>query len=135
LRSIVDPCSAAIGTDLDIVEMGLVEEVTVDGGAVTVSMRLTSPGCLMVEYFAREVDDVVGSMSGVASVTLETDAGFEWHRGMMEDAAKETRETRRRELADRYADALGVASTAAGVGTTPPDEEAAGGGGERERTK
>ena len=104
LRSVVDPCSAAIGTDIDVVELGLIEAVTVEGDAVTVSMRLTSPGCLMVEYFAREVDEAVGALPGVERVTLETDAGFEWHRGMMESSARTKRQRRRRELRERYGD-------------------------------
>ena len=104
LRSVVDPCSAAVGTDIDVVELGLIEAVTVEGNAVTVSMRLTSPGCLMVEYFAREVDEVVGALPGVERVTLETDAGFEWHRGMMESSARTKRQRRRRELSERYGD-------------------------------
>ena len=67
-------------------------------------MRLTSPGCLMVEYFAREVDEAVGVLPGVERVTLETDAGFEWHRGMMESSARTKRQRRRRELRERYGD-------------------------------
>lgn len=104
LRSVVDPCSAAVGTDIDVVELGLIDAVTVEGNAVTVSMRLTSPGCLMVEYFAREVDEVVGTLPGVERVTLETDAGFEWHRGMMESSARAKRQRRRRKLRERYGD-------------------------------
>ena len=104
LRSVVDPCSAAVGTDIDVVELGLIDAVTVEGNAVTVSMRLTSPGCLMVEYFAREVDEVVGALPGVERVTLEPDAGFEWHRGMMESSARAKRQRRRRELRERYGD-------------------------------
>jgi metal-sulfur cluster biosynthetic enzyme len=104
LRSVVDPCSAAVGTDIDVVELGLIEAVTVEGNAVTVSMRLTSPGCLMVEYFAREVDEVVGALPGVERVTLEPDAGFEWHRGMMESSARAKRQRRRRKLRERYGD-------------------------------
>ena len=104
LRSVIDPCSAAVGTDIDIVELGLIDAVTVEGNAVTVSMRLTSPGCLMVEYFAREVDEVVGALPGVERVTLEPDAGFEWHRGMMESSARAKRQRRRRKLRERYGD-------------------------------
>jgi metal-sulfur cluster biosynthetic enzyme len=106
LATVVDPCSAAVGTDLDIVEMGLVESVEVAEGHVTVSMRLTSPGCLMLEYFNREVDEAVGELDGVDSLTLETDAGFRWHRGMMADSAREKRDRRRRELADEYGDEI-----------------------------
>jgi metal-sulfur cluster biosynthetic enzyme len=82
--------------------MGLVESVTVKDGAVTVRLRLTTPGCLMVEHFQREVDVKVGSLPGVRSVELETDAGYTWMREMMTDAAREKRARQHDELAARY---------------------------------
>jgi metal-sulfur cluster biosynthetic enzyme len=122
LRGVVDPCSAAAGGDLDVVEMGLIESVTVDEGAVTVSMRLTSPGCMMVEYFARRIDEVLGPVDGVESVALETDAGFDWHRGLMEERAREQRAARRRELRERYGDEVdrGRGPAGATAGSAPP---------------
>jgi metal-sulfur cluster biosynthetic enzyme len=104
LRAVIDPCSAAVGTDLDVVEMGMVDGLTIDGGEVSVRLSLTTPGCMMVEFFQREVEAQVGALDGVESVELETDAGFTWTRSMMSDAAREKRAGRRRDLAERYAD-------------------------------
>jgi len=96
LDEVVDPCSAANGTDLSIIEMGLLDGIDVDEGHVTVSMRLTSPFCMQLPYFVEEVDDErVGSIDGVTSVTLETDEGVDWHTGMMTEEARKRRRERK----------------------------------------
>jgi metal-sulfur cluster biosynthetic enzyme len=94
LDEVIDPCSAANGTDLSLVEMGLVDEVEVEAHEVTVSLRLTSPFCTQIPYFIEEVDQKVGKLDGVSSVSLETDQGMEWHQGMMSESAQARREER-----------------------------------------
>jgi metal-sulfur cluster biosynthetic enzyme len=102
LRDVVDPCTAATGSNLDIVEMGLVKAVDVDDGAVHVDMRLTTPACHMVPYFITEIEDRVAPLGGVESVTVETDAGMEWTADMMTETAREKRAA----TLDRYEAAL-----------------------------
>jgi metal-sulfur cluster biosynthetic enzyme len=91
LRGVVDPCAAATGSKLNVVEMGLVEGVDVDDGHVTVSMRLTTPACFMIPQFDREVTACVEPLDGVRSVELETDDGLQWSEDLMSDAAREKR--------------------------------------------
>lgn len=98
LREVVDPCSAATGSNLDIVEMGLVESVDITDGSVQVNMRLTTPVCYMVPYFVEEIEERVEPLSGVESVTVETDNGFEWSPEMISEAGKE----RRQAVFDKY---------------------------------
>ena len=102
LREVVDPCSAATGSNLDIVEMGLVKSVDVDDGHVDVEMRLTSPMCHMVPYFYEEVESGVGDLDGVGSVELDTDAGFEWSDELLSEDAKRKRQAVLDEQAARY---------------------------------
>lgn len=102
LHDVVDPCSAATGSNLDIVEMGLVKSIDIAGGDVRIEMRLTSPMCHMVPYFYEEVEDRVGELPSVESVELETDAGFEWDESMMSEAAKRRRQSVLDEHASRY---------------------------------
>lgn len=102
LHEVVDPCSAATGSNLDIVEMGLVKSIDITGGDVHIEMRLTSPMCHMVPYFYEEVEDSVGELPLVESVTLETDAGFEWDESMMSDEAKRRRQSVLDEHMSRY---------------------------------
>jgi len=95
LDDVIDPCSAANGTDLSLVEMGLVDDVEVAAHDVTVSLRLTSPFCTQIPYFIEEIEETVGELDGVSSVTLETDRGLEWHQGMMTESAQARREERK----------------------------------------
>ena len=92
LREIVDPCSAANGSNLDIVEMGLVNSIEVTDGDVRVEMRLTTPACHMVPYFIEEIEGGVGVLSGVESVEVETDDGMEWTTDMMSEEATHKRQ-------------------------------------------
>jgi len=92
LRGIVDPCSDSRGIGNDIVELGLVESVEVDGGAVTVNMRLTTPTCTMIGYFIDEMKDQLTPLEGVDSVTVNADSGLNWSPDLMEEQARERRE-------------------------------------------
>ena len=102
LREIVDPCSAATGSNLDIVEMGLVKSIEIDDGHVDVEMRLTTPMCHMVPYFNEEVEERVGDLPGVESVAFETDDGLEWNEEMLSDEAHRRRQAVLDEHESRY---------------------------------
>lgn len=98
LREIVDPCTAATGSNLDVVEMGLVESVDVAEGTVRVSMHLTTPACHMVPYFITEIEDRVEPLAGVEAVTVDTDDGLTWTADMMSESAR----AKRRAVLDAY---------------------------------
>jgi metal-sulfur cluster biosynthetic enzyme len=102
LDQIVDPCSEARGTDLSIVEMGLLKSVDVSEGHVHIDLRITSPSCMMVGYFIEQAEERVGSLAGVEEVTLTTDAGMDWREEMMSEDALERRREHQQALADRY---------------------------------
>lgn len=102
LDGIVDPCSEARGTDISIVEMGLLKSIEVDDGTVRVELRITSPSCMMVGYFIEQAEKRVGDLPGVEQVTLETDAGLSWREDMMSEEAKERRRRHQQALAKRY---------------------------------
>jgi metal-sulfur cluster biosynthetic enzyme len=55
LARIIDPCSRFNGTCLDLVEMGLVREVLIDGGTVHVRLLLTDPSCVFTFEIIREI--------------------------------------------------------------------------------
>lgn len=97
LRTVVDPCSAANGSDLNVVEMGLVDAIDVSGGEVSVYLLMTTPACEMVPYFHEEIEAAVGALAGINSVDVNTDHGFEWTSDMMSDTAQRRREAVREE--------------------------------------
>jgi len=107
-REVVDPCSAATGSTLDIVEMGLVKSIDVTDGHVSIAMRITTPACHMVPYFVEEVESRVSKLPDVESVALETDSGFEWTEDMMSDDARRRRQAMLDEMTARHRDELPV---------------------------
>ena len=114
LREVVDPCSAATGSCLNVVEMGLVKRIDVetgeDGDHVDVDLRLTSPMCHQVPYFFEEIEGRVGDLAGVASATLDTDYGLEWTEEMLSEEAQRKRQAVFDEQEARYRREMGLSS-------------------------
>jgi metal-sulfur cluster biosynthetic enzyme len=65
LRRVKDP---EIG--LNIVDLGLIYEVSVDGADVNVDMSLTSPGCPAGPQILQEAEEQVRSLEGVGGVNV-----------------------------------------------------------------
>lgn len=65
LRRVKDP---EIG--LNIVDLGLVYEVNVDGADVSVDMSLTSPGCPAGPQILHEAEEQLKSLPGVGAVVV-----------------------------------------------------------------
>lgn len=70
LRAVIDP-----DLHINIVDLGLVYEVGIQGDVVLVDMTLTSPGCPYGPYIIHQVKDTVANMKGVrdSKVTLVWD--------------------------------------------------------------
>lgn len=66
LRQVTDP---EIG--LNIIDLGLVYDIAVDGGDVEVRMTLTSPGCPVGPQILDDVRRTLKMIDGVASVNVE----------------------------------------------------------------
>lgn len=66
LRAVKDP-----ELNLSIVDLGLVYDVTIDGGAVGISMTLTSPGCPSGPEILSETEEVVRGLEGVDDVKVD----------------------------------------------------------------
>ena len=56
---------------VDVVNLGLIYEVNVDGGRVDVKMTTTAPGCLMGNYIAGQAERVLRKLEGVGEVHVE----------------------------------------------------------------
>lgn len=65
LRKVKDP-----ELNLNIIDLGLVYTVAVDGGIVTVDMTLTSPGCPAGPQIMGDVERAVRAMPGVDDVMI-----------------------------------------------------------------
>lgn len=93
LRQIIDPCSSATATPMNLVEMGLIDKVVFSDGdsRVDVHLRLTSPQCLMVAYMTKAARELIGELDGVEHVDVHADHGLDWVPEMISEGAQHRR--------------------------------------------
>lgn len=77
LKNITDP-------DLrkDIVTLGFVKDIVINGGDVSFRLVLTTPACPVKEAFETEAKELVGAIEGVTSVAVTMDAEVPKGRGI-----------------------------------------------------
>lgn len=80
LRQVVDP-----EIDCNIVDLGLVYGVVIEGSRVKVQMTLTTHGCPMHESIAQGVRMALLNLEGVADAEVEVVWDPPWHPSMMSD--------------------------------------------------
>ena len=73
---------------MDIVELGLVYDVDVDGPKVKVTHSLTSMGCPVGPMIQEEIVNVTRSLEGVEDVEIELTWEPPWTPDRMSDDAK-----------------------------------------------
>ena len=66
LKQVYDP-----ELPVDIVNLGLVYDVMVEGGNVEVKMTTTAPGCPVGNFIAAEAERVIRGIEGVEEVRVE----------------------------------------------------------------
>jgi metal-sulfur cluster biosynthetic enzyme len=70
LRGVPEPCSIAMRAPVDICEMGLVDDVRIEAGAVRVELVLTDPSCAHFASMRRYITDLLLQLDGVESVEV-----------------------------------------------------------------
>jgi len=84
LKQVFDP---EIG--VNIVDLGLVRGLDMDGTRVHIDLTLTSPGCPMGPQMIRDVRAELARLPGVEKVDVDLVWSPPWHPSMMSDAAKD----------------------------------------------
>ena len=83
LRQVIDP---EIGCN--IVDLGMVYSVQINGGCVRVIMTLTTPGCPMSESIAAGVQNALLALEPVTGAQVELTFDPPWHPAMMTEAGR-----------------------------------------------
>ncbi len=83
LRTCYDP-----EIPLNIVDLGLIYDVAVDGSRVNIRMTLTAPGCPMAGQMAGDVQTKVLTVANVEEVNVELVWEPPWNQGMMTEAGR-----------------------------------------------
>lgn len=85
LREVIDP---ELG--LNVVDLGLVYGITVDGASVHVRLTMTTPSCPLGEQISRDAQSRVGALEGIDEVSVELVWEPPWSPERMSPSAKET---------------------------------------------
>lgn len=92
LDEVLDPCSTFTEKPQSIVDLGLVDGVAIDDGDVTVDLLPTNQLCMYIPHMTEEIENRVGDVPAVDSVTVEVVADEVWTRDRMTEDAYEDRE-------------------------------------------
>ncbi len=87
LRDVYDPCCADRG--VSIVDMGVVEDVRVDGAHVDVDLVLTTGWCPFVASMSSAIPDRLRAMDGVETVEVRTVWDPVWTMDRLSPSARE----------------------------------------------
>ncbi|HEX9794488.1 MAG TPA: Mrp/NBP35 family ATP-binding protein [Planctomycetota bacterium] len=74
--AVLDALKAVQDPDLhrDIVSLGFIKDLEIDGSAVSFKVQLTTPACPVKEQLKQQAHDVVAALPGVARVAVEMTA-------------------------------------------------------------
>lgn len=84
LRECLDP---ELG--VNIVDLGLVYGVNIEGNRVNVLLTLTTPGCPLDSYFTRDITTKLKALKGVSDVSVELTFEPPWNPSKMSDQSKD----------------------------------------------
>ena len=87
LRDVYDPCCADRG--VSIVDMGVVEDVRVDGAHVDVDLVLTTGWCPFVASMSSAIPERLRQMEGVETVEVRTVWDPVWTMDRLSESARE----------------------------------------------
>ncbi len=80
IAAVVDPCSRIQGTDLSLLDLGMVERIDVDGGSVHVALLLDDPLCVYTFSLQKELRERIGALPGVTAVEISVVPEFTWSK-------------------------------------------------------
>ena len=84
LQEVIDP---ELG--VNIVDLGLIYELNISGGAVSVAMTMTTPACPLGPYLTGQVESAIWPLDGISAVDVRVVWDPPWNpEEMMSDAAK-----------------------------------------------
>jgi metal-sulfur cluster biosynthetic enzyme len=87
LREVYDPCCADRG--ISIVDMGVVEEVRVEGSHVAVDLVLTTGWCPFVVSMSSAIPDRLKQLDGVETVEVRAVWDPVWTMDRLSESARE----------------------------------------------
>lgn len=92
LDEVLDPCSTFTDRPQSIVDLGLVDGVSIEGGAVTVELLPTNQLCTYVPHMVEDIENRVGDLPAVESVAVDQVTEKIWTQDRMTEQAHRERQ-------------------------------------------
>jgi metal-sulfur cluster biosynthetic enzyme len=73
---------------INVVDLGLIYDVQIEGGRVDVTMTLTTPACPMNQYIGGQVEEALKDVPGVEKVGVNIVWSPPWNPELMSEDAK-----------------------------------------------
>jgi FeS assembly SUF system protein len=73
---------------INVVDLGLIYDVQIDGGNVNITMTLTTPACPMNQYIGGQVETALKEVEGVEKVGVNIVWSPPWNPELMSEDAK-----------------------------------------------
>jgi FeS assembly SUF system protein len=83
IRTVFDP-----EIPVNVYDIGLIYDVTIQGDRADIRMTLTSPNCPVAETLPLEVQDAAASVEGIAAAEVKVVWDPPWGPEMMSEAAQ-----------------------------------------------
>jgi metal-sulfur cluster biosynthetic enzyme len=74
---------------INIVDLGLIYAISIEGSFVNVQMTLTTPGCPLDSYFVKDITGKIKLLKGVSDVSVEFSFEPPWSPAKMSDESKD----------------------------------------------
>lgn len=78
LGEVLDPCSCMTDSPISVVELGLVETVSVSDRTAEITLVPTTPMCLYMTQIIDDAEAAVGSLNEIDTVEIEQDVTTMW---------------------------------------------------------
>lgn len=74
---------------INIVDLGLIYGISIEGSSISVLLTLTTPGCPLDSYFVKDITDRLKQIKGVSDVSVELTFEPVWSPTKMTDEARD----------------------------------------------
>lgn len=90
-EQVIDKLKECLDPELgvNIVDLGLVYGVNIEGSRIQVLMTLTTPGCPLDAYFTRDITTRLKSLKGISDVAVELTFDPPWNPTSMSKESKD----------------------------------------------
>lgn len=102
LEQVLDPCSTFTDNPVNIVDLGLVEEVTVEDGIAEIRLLPTNQMCMYMMNMSDEIQDRLGEFDDLNEIRVTQENGKLWTPVRMSDEARQERKQIFEERAEKH---------------------------------